>query len=213
MTTRIAVENEYLAYEDEGEWIDFEELDAFLTAASRLLAGGYPKEYSLTLERAGIAADFYAYTEDGKPVSRTERREKDCVLALRLLMRSKRKKQFLDGVYTLLLHRKEIEALVAGLRAELSEKGVQRIPGRGKYRFAGVSPLGYTGCAYLYYDEKGEVNAGDYAWVRMGRHDTLQIVYVDSVRYFDVADAPYNPKTVKRILRKAAAEEINNERE
>ncbi len=208
MTTKIAVENEYINYEDEGKWISVEELQELLTATCRLLAGGYSKEYALSFERAGLAVDLYPYTENGRAVSRTLRRENDCRMAVRFLMRESKKKAFLDGVYTLLLHRKEIELLVNGLEEELAKNGVQRVPGRGKYRFVGVSPLGYKGCNYLYFDEKSEGEVGGYVWVRMGRHDTLQIVYVDSVRNYNDEDVPYDPQTVKRVLRKATAEEI-----
>ncbi len=208
--TKIAVENEYLQYEDEGEYFTIEELEDLLSVGSRLLAGGYEKEYSLSFYRAGLAVDFYAYTREGRAVSRAERRENDCVMAVRFLFRSPDKKQFLDGVYTLLFHREQIELFLKELRAEFMKNVAHRIPGRGKYAFVGVSPLGYVGCNYLYFDPTKKVKAGEYVWVRMGRHNTEQIVCVDSVRYYGDEDTPYNPKTVKQILRKATKEEIKN---
>ncbi len=199
------IENEYISYSQKLE-IFHTEIEELLTACSRLLAGAFEREYSLSFDRLGLALDLYAYTENGNPVSRSLRREKDCVLAARTLMRSKDGQNFLGGVYTLLLHRKEIEVFVEKLRIEYGENCIQRVHGSGKYRFVGVSPMGYKGCNYLYLDDGTGVNSGEYAWVRMGRHNTEQIVYVDGVFYYD--DPPYNPKRVKRILRKATTEEL-----
>ena len=80
----------------------------------------------------------------------------------------------------------------------------------GKYAFAGVSPLGAEGCNYWYLDESKALKKGDYVWVRMGRHDLEQIVYVDDVRYYDEETAPYEPERVKKVLRKATDDELNN---
>ncbi len=205
----VGVENERVSYLEE-EKFTVEEIEVFLFTLSRLLAGGYGREYSLSFESAGFAVDLYP-SEDGKEISsREERRKQDCTMAVRLLMRSKNKKKFLGGVYSLHLRRKEIEAFVKDLRVEYDKNYVERVPGRGKYAFAGVSPLGYSGCNYWYLDEKKELKKGDYAWVCMGRHNREQIVYVDSVRLFNDEDAPYNPATVKRILRKATKEEIKS---
>ncbi len=207
---KISVRNEYVSYEDEGNLFSVEEAERFLVSASRLLAGGYEREYSLSFEDAGIAVDFYAYTEDGRPVSRAERREKDCVAAIRFLMRSQDESSFLGGVYSLLLHREEIEKFTSLLWEEFAKNYAQRVHGWGKYRFAGVSPLGYTGCNYLYFDPRKLAKEGGYVWVRMGRHETEQIVFVDSVRKYGDEDVPYDPQTVKRVLRAATKEEIES---
>ena len=108
-------------------------------------------------------------------------------MIVRLLMRSQEKK-FLGGVYSFMLH------------------------GSGQYHFVGVSPRGYRGCNYWYLDPSGTVEKGDYVWVCMGRHNREQIVYVDSVKDFEERTAPYNPKIVKQVLRKATKREIKKEK-
>ncbi len=205
---KIAVNNEYLSYVDEGEYVSLEELDSFSSALPRLLAGGYGREYTLSFEKAGLAVDLYTTTDGRILVSREERRNADCVMAVRLLMRSKDKKSFLDGVYTLLLRKAEIARFASELREEIAKNIKHRIHNKGKYVFVGVSPLGYNGCNYLYFNPKEKVEEGEYVWVKMGRHNTEQIVHVDSVRRFNDDDLPYDPQTVKRVLRKATTEEI-----
>ncbi len=207
-TTYLLVENERFSYEDTGKYSSIADIEELIISLSRLLAGGYEREYSISLDGLGIAVDLYAPMQNGRPLSRDERQESDCVAAIRLLMRSTDKSKFLDGVYTLLLHRRQIEVLVEGLRSEYNEYYAPLTIGKGQYRFVGVSPRGYKGCNYLYYDESGEMNVGDYAWVRMGRRQIEQVVYVDSVRTYSAEDAPYDPQTVKKILRKATKEEI-----
>ena len=41
----------------------------------------------------------------------------------------------------------------------------------------------------------------------MGRKNTEQIVYVDSVRYCNASDVPYPTEKTKRVLRQATEEE------
>ncbi len=206
--TEIRIRNEYIDYSDVGERFTIEELKNLLVSMSRLLAGGYERELNLSFDRIGIAVDLYAHTDCGMPVSRAERRENDCVAAIRILMRSKDGAQFFDGVYSILLHRKEIETLIEELWKEYDERLLRCMENRGRYAFVGVSPLGYKGCHYQYLDPTRKVKAGDYVWVRMGRHNIEQIVYVDGVQRYDNENAPYDPKTVKRVLRKATKEEI-----
>ncbi len=206
-TTKITLQNEYISYADEGEYLSVTDVEELGVALSRLLAGAYEREYSLTLDGAGLAVDMYPPMENGRTLSREARREKDCVVAFRLLLRSKDKKKFLDGVHTLLAHRERVEAFVKELREEYRQNYLPLLRGRGKYHFVGVSPRGMEGCNYQYLDESGEVQIGDYVWVRMGRRQILQVVYVDSVRDYDEEDAPYNPRTVKKVLRKATEEE------
>lgn len=206
--TEISIENEWLHYKDVGEYISREELDQWIVAMFRLLAGGYATEYSLSFEKAGIAVDFYPYTKNGEEASRQERRDNDCVMAIRLLMRSKDKKRLLGGVYSLLLHRDDIEKFATELRKAYDEVFEKFKRGKGEYLFVGVSPRGYHGCNYWYLDPTNTVQAGDYVWVRMGRHNLEQIAYVDDVRYCTEETAPYNPLKVKRILRKAMKDEL-----
>ena len=203
----ICVENEWIAYKHIEKRISSQDLEEWIFCMFRLLAGAYKKEYNLSFEEAGFALDFYAHTENGNEVPREERRKKDCVMAIRMLMRSQ-KGEFLGGVYTLLFHREEIANFVKSLREEYDKIFVKRVHGIGKHLFVGVSPLGYKGCNYWYYDPSGEANAGDYVWVEMGRHNTRQIVYVDSVRYFEEETAPYQLDAVKQILADATKEEM-----
>ncbi len=203
---RLSVSNPFVQYDDINEDVSKEELENWIFAMFRLLAGGYGKEYNLSFTKAGIAIDFYPHTVNGLEVSREERRKHDCVMAIRLLMRDK--KQFLGGVYTFLLHREEIERFAKSLREEFYETFSRFEKKQGEYLFVGVSPQGYTGCNYWYVDLKKQTNAGDYVWVVMGRHKTRQIVYVDSVRYCDAQTAPYDTTNIRAIERIATAEEI-----
>ena len=206
--TEIKIENTYVSYKDVGKIFLTSELEEWLFCMFRLLAGGYAKEYSLSFEKAGIAVDMYPYVTANRETTREERRENDCIMAIRLLMRSKDKKQFLGGVYSLLMHREDIRAFAIALKTEWDKVFAKRVHGRGKYLFAGVSPVGYHGCNYWYLDESGKVKAGDYVWVQMGRHNTRQLVYVDSVRRFNDENAPYSPAKVRRVQGIATAEEI-----
>ncbi len=203
----VKIENEYVSYAQIEKEILSVELEEWIFSMFRLLAGAYKREYNVAFENAGIAIDLYPHTENGMEVSRLERRKNDCVMAIRLLMRSG-KSAFFGGVYTLLLHREDILAFATKLRAEYNEIFVKRIHGMGKILFVGVSPLGYTGCNYWYLDASGNTKAGDYVWVQMGSHNTEQIVYVDSVRYFTEETAPYPVYRVKQVLRTATEEEI-----
>ena len=203
----ISVANDHIAYQCVEKGISSAQLEEWIFCMFRLLAGAYKKEYSLSFENSGLAVDFYAYTEEGIEVSREERRNRDCVMAVRMLMRSKGG-GFLGGVYSLLFHREDIEKFAKALREEYDKIFVKCVHGIGKYLFVGVSPLGYSGCNYWYFDASGEAKKGDYVWVEMGSHNTRQIVYVDSVRYFDEDTAPYSLDSVKQILCDASKEEL-----
>lgn len=206
--TGVRLENEYIRYEDTGEYLSFDELDSWITTGYRLLAGAYKQEYSLSFEKAGLAVDFYPHTENGREMTREELRKNDCVMAVRLLMRSADKKRFLGGVYTVLAHRKALERFVSELRSALDGFYGKFAKTAGKYLFVGVSPLGYQNCSYWYLDESKTVAKGEYVWVRMGRHNTEQIVTVDRVLYCDDNTAPFPPDSVKRVLRKVSKEEM-----
>ena len=205
--TEIAIHNDVISYKQLEKRITAEEVEEWIFCMFRLLAGAYKKEYTLTFENVGFAVDFYAYTKDGVEVSREERRKEDCVMAIRMLMRGKNG-AYLDGVYTLLLHRKEIEKFASELREEFNEIFHKRVKGSGNYMFVGVSPLGYKGCNYWYIDFEKTVKAGDYVWVEMGSHNKEQVVYVDSVRYFTEQSAPYSVAYVKEVLREATIVEL-----
>jgi len=203
----LGVQNEYISYHDILETITREELEEWIFSMFRLLAGAYATQRTLNFERAGLAVDLQAYTENGREVSRQVRRENDCKMAIQFLLRSKDKKKHLGGVQSFVLHRGDIQKFAQSLREEFNEAFGKLVHGRGKYRFVGVSPMGYAGCNYWYFDPTDSVETGDRVWVRMGRHNTEQIAIVDSVRFFDDETAPYDPQTVKRILKKATEQE------
>ncbi len=75
------------------------------------------------------------------------------------------------------------------------------------YLYVGVSPKGQYGCNYWYIDEEKQTQENTYVWVNMGRRNTEQIVYVDSVRYCNANDVPYPIEKTKRVLRQATEEE------
>ena len=208
--TEIGIENEFVHYSEQSERFTREDLEEFIFALNRLLAGAYAREYTVPFEKKGIAVDLYAYTKDGEEVPREERRQNDCVMAVRLLLRSQEQQKYLGGVYSFLLHRKEIELFVNGLREEFDKAFTPIAAKRGQFLFVGVSPKGYRGCNYWYLDKSGTIKAGDYVWVRMGRHNTQQIVYVDSVRWCTEDSAPYAPSSVKQVLKIATESEIEN---
>ncbi len=209
VTAEVAVENERISYRQKLSILQ-NEAENCIFAMFRLLAGAYSKEYCVNFEKSGLAFDFYPYTENGLEATRQQRRENDCVMAMRLMLKDNSGK-FLGGVLTFLSHRKDIEIFAKTLREEYEENYIQRVHGMGKYRFVGLSPLGFTGCNYWYLDPSNSVEKGDYVWGRMGRHNTEQILYVDSVRFFDDETAPYDPLSVRKVIRKATQDELIKE--
>ena len=208
--TEIKIENTYVSYKDVGKIFLTSELEEWLFCMFRLLAGGYAKEYSLSFEKAGIAVDMYPYVTANRETTREERRENDCKMCVHFIMKQKNKDEYLGGVYSIIFHREDIRVFAESLRKEFYERYESRLKGRGKYLFAGLSPLEYGGCNYWYFDPSNSVASGDYVWVKMGRHDLLQIARVDTVRRFNDDSAPYDPATVKQVLRKATEEELKN---
>ena len=204
--TKIGIQNSYVSYQYESERLSREDMEDWLFSMFRILAGGCGKEFSLSFENVGIAVDFYPYTKDGEEASREERRQNDCVMAVRLLMRGE--EGFLGGVYSLLFHKKDIRVFATALREEFYAEFTKFDKKKGKYLLVGVSPQGYVGCNYWYLDEKKSTKTGDYVWVRMGRRRLEQIVYVDCARFYDEDDIPYMPSEEKRIIRKATDEEV-----
>lgn len=79
------------------------------------------------------------------------------------------------------------------------------------YCFVGVSPKGYLGCNYWYLDEEGKSVPHAYVWVRMGKRNREQVVYVDSVRYCTKDSAPYDMNRIKRVIRQATKEQFDAE--
>lgn len=204
--TKLVIKNEAINYEEISERLSFAEAEELVCLMARMLAGATSKEHTFNAENAGFAVDFYPYANTVEKVDRTRLRKEDCVMAVRILFKGKGGK-LLSGVYSLLLHRAEIKSFLEGFEKELNAHYQSDKQQSGKYLFAGVSPLGYHGCKYWYLDPTKTCKAGDYVWVRMGRHNLEQIVYVDDARYFDDDTAPYDPTRVKQVLRKATSEE------
>lgn len=206
--TKIAVKNEFIDYENISESITRDELQKWIFSAFRLLAGAYEKPRTLEFERANLSVDFVPFTPVGAEVTRETLRANDCITSVRLVMVSQNQKTTLGGVYSLLLHRKELEIFAKELQEEFDTVFKKYLKGKGKYSFVGVSPFGFTGCNYWYLDETNSVQDGDYVWLKMGRRKIEQIAYVDSVRRADENDAPYPLAQVKKIIRKATNEEV-----
>ena len=205
--TKISVKNPFIDYDESSERMTFDEINEWLCMIARFLAGAFPKNPEFIPEKPGFIADFYPYSDTEKELTREQCRKCDCLMALRLLFKDTDGK-FLSGIFSFLLHRDELSGLYAELTKELERYYPTTPATHGKYLFVAVSPLKYRGCKYWYLDPSRSVCKGDYVWVRMGRHNTEQIVYVDEVRYFD-DDSPYNPSTVKQVLRKATDKEIS----
>ena len=76
-----------------------------------------------------------------------------------------------------------------------------------KRLYVGVSPYPYRGKGYWYIDESGQTLPKTYVWVRMGRHDREQMVYVDCVRWFAEDEEPYPHDLAKKVLRQTTEDE------
>ncbi len=202
---KIAIENEYVHYQNVIKIVQ-EELDNLIVSLHRLLAGAYADEYDMPFEDAGFAIDLYPHAEGNAVLSRELLRKQDCIAVFRILMRSAKKK-FLGGVYSVMLHREQLKKFADALRVEFDEIFTHHVHGSGKLHFIAVSPLGYTGCKYWYFDETGKVKAGDYVWVCMGRHNKEQIVYVDCVKRCNLNNLPCPEKQVKDMIKIATEEE------
>ncbi len=205
---RLAVHNEYISYEEESARLSVLEIEELMTALSRRLAGSYQKERTLTFEKSGLIVDLLA---DGAGGTREQLRQKESWVVVRFLLRAS-SRELLGGALSFLLDKEDIRELLKGLKEEWAQTPYPMDEGEGKYLFAGVSPLGYAGCNYQYLSTR-KVRAGDYVWVRMGRHDTEQMALVDSVRWYNDENAPFSPSKVKRVLRKATQEEIEKIKE
>lgn len=93
------------------------------------------------------------------------------------------------------------------MRVECERALLKIIKMSGKVLYVGVSPYPYKGKGYWYVDEYGVTQPKTYVWVRMGRHDREQMVYVDCVCWFDKENTPYPYERAKRVLRQATEEE------
>ena len=205
--TKICVENEFIHYTEVSERMSLEEIREWLCLIARFLAGAFPRNPEFVTEKAGFVADFYPYSDNNKELTREQCRKIDCLMALRFLFKNSQGK-FVSGIYSFLLHRKELELLLAEFTETLDTYYPITPEKQGEHLFVAVSPLGYRGCKYWYLDPSKSVVKGDYIWVRMGRHNTEQIVYVDEAKYFN-EDFPYEPSKARQIIRKATQKEIS----
>ena len=76
-----------------------------------------------------------------------------------------------------------------------------------KILYVGVSPKPYYGYNYWYVDLTGKTQPKTFVWVKMGRRDTEQLVYVDSVKWCDRDKVPYPLEKVKHVLAQATLEQ------
>lgn len=161
--------------------VSYREIDRFLISMRRFLAIAYTDAYQMSV--AGVVADF-------RP------NNKEIVF------------QF-DGL-PVQIREREIDIISRELRSELDLLIPNNGNAKGKYRFVGVSPRGYRGCYYWYLDCMDQIQPGEYVWVKMGRHNTEQVVFVDGVLLCNDNDAPYDINLVKRVLRRATEKEIQS---
>ncbi len=206
--TKLAIENEYVHYESADHAFTREEIENLVFSMRRLLAGAYAKEYNLSFEKAGVAVDLCMNVKQGRVLTREERRKEECTMLFRALLKASDKKNYLGGVYSFIFRKKELQEFSSALLSEFQSLYGAPDNDEGEFLFVGVSPKGYLGCNYWYLDTTNSIKSGDYVWVRMGRHNIEQVVYVDSVRYFTKENAPYPTESVKQILRKATEKEI-----
>ena len=204
--TLLAIENEFVSYREESERFLKEDLERLIFGLYRLLAGAYAKTRTVELFGSGFTFELYPYEEGNVEITREKRRQNDCAANLQFLLKSSDGKKFLGGVYAFNLHRKDVKTLADGLREELERAYQGRENKRGRYLFIGVSPKGYKGCNYWYLDKTKRTKKGDYVWVKMGRHNLEQIVYVDSVRYC-TDETPYPLDKAKIMIRSTTLEE------
>ena len=206
--TKISIKNEFVHYEKENEFLTRDEVEKWIFSMFRLLAGAYDKPRSIEFEKAELSFDLVPFAPEGEVITREFLRGNDCIMSVRLVMQTE-DEECVGGVYSLLLHREHIREFASGLRVEFDKVFKKYLKGKGKYQFVGVSPFGFEGCNYWYLAERGEVECGDFVWVKMGRRKLEQIVLVDGVRRADEDSAPYPFNEVKRVIRKATQEEVD----
>ena len=204
----IGIENGAVRYRRESCEICAREIEEWLVSAARLLAGGYQEIKTVNTESGELAVSLISDNRLGERLSREQLRERDCMMLVNVRLYAQERGGYYGGVYTIEFHREQIEEFVRGLRKEYDAVYAPKKRKHGKYLFAGVSPLGYEGCRYWYFDPDKKVRAGDYVWAEMGRHKRDQICYVDCVEYFDEDSAPYDPDSVSQILGIATDEEV-----
>ena len=203
----IAVHNEFISYENSKHRCDFEEVEQFYFTLRRLIAGGYRSEPCFRIEGANMSVAIGLGVLNPENCSRERLRTANYTVTISLAFVSNLKNEP-NGAYTIVLHREEIKSLADGLQADLAEYANARSKRHGKYLLAGVSPQGYKGCNYWYFDPMGKTKPNTFVWVKMGKNKTLQLVYVDCVRKFNEYDTPHSVNGNKLVLKQATQEDI-----
>ncbi|MBE7068218.1 MAG: hypothetical protein E7381_02845 [Clostridiales bacterium] len=229
---RFLVTTDNIRFEKAGAYLTRNELEKFLSVTDFLLKGKIVRKYSLTWKKLGLRIVFVPNAEIG--LMRPEEREHaTCQMQFEIFTRNKDTGLWNATSVVVRLARVEIEKLLDGLLQEytvavgkpqekdkfsyfhnketeeqplIAETGTAQSDD-GAYLYVGVSPRGCVGCNYWYVDEEKRTQANTYVWVTMGRRNTEQIVYVDSVRYCNANDAPYPINKTKRVLRQTTQEE------
>ena len=229
---RFLVTTDNIRFEKAGAYLTRNELEKFLSVTDFLLKGKIVRKYSLNWKKLGLKIVFVPNAEIGL-MCPEERELATCQMQFEIFTRNKDTGLWNATSVVVRLARVEIEKLLDGLLQEyivafgkpqekdkfsyfhnketeeqplIAETGTAQSD-EGAYLYVGVSPRGSVGCNYWYVDEEKRTQANTYVWVTMGRRNTEQIVYVDSVRYCNASDAPYPINKTKRVLRQTTQEE------
>ncbi|MBR2023692.1 MAG: hypothetical protein IJ996_04160 [Clostridia bacterium] len=208
LNMKISVENEFIHYENVKNRCSFEEVEWLCISLHRLIAGGCRTARYFRIEGAHMSVAIDPGIKNAENCSRELLRAADYTVTISMVMYSQNAEKLMDGGYTLVLNREDIIAFASGLRADLAEYENSLSKRHGKYLFVGVSPQGYKGCMYWYFDPTNKTKPNTFVWVRMGNHKTLQLVYVDSVRRYNDYNTPCDVNGPKRVLKQATAEDV-----
>ena len=208
LNVSISVENEFIHYKNTKNRCAFDEVERLYFSLHRLIAGGYRTEPCFRIEGAYMSIAIDPGVENAEHCSREQLRSADYTVTISMVMHSPKAETSMGGAYTIVLHREDIIAFANGLQEDLAEYEVALSKRHGKYLFVGVSPQGYKGCNYWYFDPTNKTELHTFVWVKMGNHKTLQLVYVDSVRRYNGYNTPCDPNGPKRVLKQATEEEI-----
>ena len=207
VNVNLSVKNEFIQYQRECR-CNFADVETMLFGIFRLLAGGFRREFSLRLEGADAIVDFNPDIESGvTELTRTYLRSRNCKAVFSVLFYSATEKNTLGGVYTIIIPKNALKLFVSALQEEYMPYAEELSKRKGKYMLVGVSPQGYKGCNYWYLDEHKKTKPKTFVWVKMGRGNTLQLVYVDSVRCYNEDEAPYDISLLKRVEKQATKED------
>ena len=204
---RIAVKNEFINYENKCR-CSLEDVELIYFVLRRLVAGGYRKHVLMRLEGANLALDVDPHVDEGMELTREYLRAQPYTATFSLLLYSHAVANTLGGVFTFILNRDHVTPFADELQKELEPYQETISKRNGKYMFVGVSPQGYKGCNYWYFDPTKMTKPNTFVWVKMGRSKLEQLVYVDCVRYFRVEEVPYDIDRCSRVLKQATPQDI-----